>query len=387
MDYTGKRVLLLDGYGRQIPSLLRQLHRLSCVVTTLCDSRLDVGFTSRYPARRIVEPGIREDAELLRRVIDRELASGCYDVIFPVIERSTDILSAYVRDGKVCDVKVLCAPYDAFVRAYDKQQTMTACMDHGIPCPLTRRDGEDLTEFISRAGFPLACKPRRGSGSAGFKKVAGPAELDAYIADGSIRPEEYVIQQYIPQSGHMFNCYVFMDDAHEPMFALPVETSRWFPPDGGAGCFAQTVDRPDVTESAVKLLRALGWAGMGQVSFMSDPRDGSVRVTEINGRISAGIRICEVTGCDPVKYLLDRAYGEPMTPVSHRIPTGIGLRYFHTDILWLLKSPNRWKTKPNWFDFRKNVDYIFSWSDPLPFFSYAVEHILSYKKDMEKRKH
>lgn len=65
----------------------------------------------------------------------------------------------------------------------------------------------------------------------------------------------------------------------------------------------------------------------------------------------------------------------------------VALRYFHTDIVWLFKSPNRFKAKPSWFNFRKNHDYIWSWRDPMPFFTYTIEHIQTYKKDMAKRKH
>ena len=120
---------------------------------------------------------------------------------------------------------------------------------------------------------------------------------------------------------------------------------------------------------------------------MMDSRDKTAKVTEINGRISAGIKMMEYAGCTPVKYMLDKAYGEKLVPMTKPIREGLGLRYFHTDIMWLIKSPNRFSAKPNWFDFRRSRDYIFSWADPIPFFSYAIEHMMTYKKDMSKRKH
>ena len=92
MDYKGIRILVLDGYGRQIPAILSELHELGCVITTMNDRKLDVGYSSRYPDKRIVMKGIRVDDELMREAIDREVASGNYDVIFPVLEKSTDIL-------------------------------------------------------------------------------------------------------------------------------------------------------------------------------------------------------------------------------------------------------------------------------------------------------
>lgn len=387
MDFKGIRVLLLDGYGRQIPSILHQLHGLGCVVTTVNESKLDVGYTSRYPKKRIVQAGIREDKEIYRSVIERELATGEYDVAFPMLEKSTDILHALSAEGKVGDTKIIAAPPEAFQKAYDKQETMRICTENGIPCPATKMDNESLDEYLSRVRFPLACKPRKGSGSAGFKKVSSREELEAYIADGTIKVDEYVIQEYIEDIQYMVNCYVMMDDAHRPAFKVVVKTYRWYPINGGPGCFARTVDEPAAAESAAKLLAKMNWSGMAQVSFMMDGKDGVPKVGEINGRISAGIKMCEFAGCTPVKYMLQRAYGEALTPMDKPVPVGLGLRYFHTDILWFLKNPKRFSAKPSWFDFRKSRDYIFSWRDPVPFFSYAIEHAMTYKKDMDKRKH
>lgn len=386
MDYKGIKVLLLDGYGRQIPSLLHQLHQQGCIVTTMCESKLDVGYTSRYPKKKILVPGIRDNVVIYKEVIHKELENG-YDVLFPVLEKATDICISGEIQNKYPNLKIIAAPREAFLRAYDKQQTMEACMKNGIPCPVTKMDDMTMEEFLEKVSFPLAAKPRKGSGSAGFKKIHNKDELDRYIENGDIVVDEYVIQEFIPQDKYMCNCYVMMDDEHTPIYSVAIQTYRWYPVDGGPGCFARTVDQPDVTRNAEKLFKALGWSGFGQVSFMMDSRDNIPKVTEINGRISAGVKIVEYAGCEPVKHLLDRAFNQKMSPLTNKIPEGLGLRYFHADIMWLLKSPNRFTAKPSWFDFRKSKDYIFSWRDPLPFFSYAIEHALTYRKDMDKRKH
>lgn len=385
-DYKGKKVLLLDGYGRQIPSLLRQLSKLGCKVTTICESKLDVGYTSRFPSKRIVVRGIREDIVKYRLVINEELSNG-YDILFPVLEKATDICTDGEISKKHPELKIIAASRDAFQKAYDKQLTMEACMRNGIPCPRTKLEEESMDEYLSTVSFPLAAKPRKGSGSAGFKKIHDREELLKFIDDGTIIPEEYVIQEFIPQDKYMCNCYIMMDDEHIPVYSLSLRTYRWYPIDGGPGCFARTLNQPEVTRNAIKLFKTLEWSGFGQVSFMMDSRDNTPKVTEINGRISAGIRIMEYAGCTPVLYMLERAYGKKLNPISRSIEEGLGLRYFHTDVLWFLKSPDRWKAKPNWFNFRRTVDYIFSWSDPLPFFSYAIGHARTYKKDMKKRKH
>ncbi|MCI8566623.1 MAG: ATP-grasp domain-containing protein [Lachnospiraceae bacterium] len=387
MNYAGKRVLLLDGYGRQVPSLLHQLHGLGCKVTTICESKLDVGYTSRYPVKKVVIHGIRENATLYRKAIEKELCEEKYDVIFPVLEKATDICLSDNMQTKFPDLKIIAAPREAFLKAYDKQQTMALCMKNNIPCPLTKRADETWSEYLAKVSFPLAIKPRKGSGSAGFKKIHNRQELEQFMASGTLIVENYVIQEFIPQNKYMCNCYVMMDDEHNPMYSVAIQTYRWYPVDGGPGCFARTVDQPLVTENAIKLFKALDWSGFGQVSFMMDSRDNIPKVIEINGRVSAGIKMVEYAGCTPVKYMMDRAFGQKMIPKKEKIKEGLGLRYFHTDILWLLKSPDRFRTVPSWFDFRKSKDYIFSWADPIPFFSYAIEHTMTYQKDMEKRKH
>ena len=387
MDYKGIRILVLDGYGRQIPAILSELHELGCVITTMNDRKLDVGYSSRYPDKRIVKKGIREDDELMRQAIESEVASSNYDVIFPVLEKSTDILLTMKEEGKCDHVKVIAAPREAFLQAYDKELTMKVCQENGIPCPRTKMDDETMDEYLSKVMFPLACKPRKGSGAAGFKKVDSREELEKYISEGVIDVSKYVIQEYIPQTDYRYGSRVMLDKNGKCIYDVTVQSCRSFPIDGGPGCYIRTIDRPDINSYAERLLQAMGWAGFAHVSFIMDPRDWTPKVIEINGRIPASIKICMIVGAQPVKTLLDYVYGEELKPMTKKIPEMVALRYFHTDIVWLFKSPNRFKAKPSWFDFRKNHDYIWSWRDPKPFFTYTIEHMQTYKADMKKRQH
>lgn len=377
----------MDGYGRQIPTLLKQLHELGCIITTVNDSKLDVGYTSRYPKHRILIKGCRENIDDLRAFVEKGLQMGDYDVIFPVLERSTDLMLMLQEDGKTKDVKVVCAPRESFIQAYDKQKTMEVCMEIGVPCPITKSDNESLDDYLKKVSFPLACKPRKGSGGAGFKRVDNLEQLNHYIANKTIKIDEYVIQEFIPQSDYQYGTYIMMNNDSKPIYTIPVQTCRWFPIDGGPGCFVKTINRTDIKQYAEKLMSRLKWKSFGHISFIMDPRDNTPKLMEINGRIPAGIKMCDYAGVHPVKTMLDLFYGEKVLPVTRQIPEGLCMRYSHTDIMWFVKSKNRFKATPSWFDFRKNRDYIFSWRDPLPFFSYSIEHVLTYHRDMKKRKH
>lgn len=387
MDYNGKRVLVLDGFGRQQASILRQLHDLGCIITTVNDCKLDVGYASRYPHKRLVENGIRDDEALYKQVIERELSTGHYDIVFPMLEKSTNILTLMKENGQLGEVKAIVAPRAAFMKAWDKEETMKTCQEIGVPCPRTKMDDETLDEYLSKVMFPLACKPRKGTGSAGFKKVDNLEELERYISDGVIKVDEYVIQEFIPHSGTRYSNRVFLDKNQQVVFDVGTQIFRSFPVDGGPGCYSRTINRPDVKEYAERLLKKLEWVGLAHVCFMLDPRDNTPKIIEINGRIPSGIKICDLVGVKTVKAMFDLAYDVPMEPYPTDFPEGEALRYIHTDIMWLLKSPDRFRSKPSWFDFRKNHDYIWSWRDPWPFFTYAVEHIRTYKEEMKKREH
>ena len=92
MDYKGIRVLVFDGYGRQVPTILKQLHELGCIITTINDSRLDIGYTSRYPSRKIVIKGCRESADVMRPFLEQSIKEEKFDVLFPLLEKSTDLV-------------------------------------------------------------------------------------------------------------------------------------------------------------------------------------------------------------------------------------------------------------------------------------------------------
>lgn len=294
MNYKGKKVLLLDGYGRQIPSILKQLHELGCIVTTMNASNLDVGYTSRYPKKRIVVKGIRENKKIYGKAILKALKKDDYDILFPILEPSTDICTSSNIEKLYPALKIICAPRESFLKAYDKQLTMKACMENDIPCPVTKMEDETLEEYLSKINFPIAAKPRKGSGGAGFKKINSREELESYIQRGIITIDEYVLQEFIPKGGLQYGGYVLMDQNHEPQSTLVVESCRWFPIDGGPGCYIRTINHEGMMDSTQRLLKKLNWKGFGHVGFIMDPRDGIPKVMEINGRIPASIIISKL---------------------------------------------------------------------------------------------
>ncbi len=385
MDFKGIRVLVLDGYGRQIATIVQQLHYLGCIITTINTSKLDVGYTSRYPKKKLLYPETKYDMNALKTVLDREIMSGDYDVVFPMLEPSTELCLQNEQFYRKY-VKIIAAPKEAFEKAYNKQKTMIACMDNNIPCPITKRDEETFEEYINKVGYPIAVKPRKGIGSIGFHRVNNYEEFEKLLSRG-FDISKNVIQQYIPQTDTQYVGFYMLDRHQEMKMGIICNKHRWYPIDGGASCYIRTVNRPDILEHGYRLLKAIDWQGEAFIDFIGDPREnGLAKVMEINGRIPASIKMAWVAGAPLMKQELQYAYGLPVENFNSKVPEGIGLRYLQADLLWFLKSPNRFKVNPSWFDFSNSKDYIWSWNDPVPFFTYTLSHLLTYNEDIGKRR-
>jgi len=69
-----------------------------------------------------------------------------------------------------------------------------------------------------------------------------------------------------------------------------------------ASTFVETVDDPTTSATAVRLIETLRYTGIVEVEFKRDPRDGKLKLLDINPRVGAGtvsvglrgstIRIC-----------------------------------------------------------------------------------------------
>ena len=384
MNFKGIRVLLLDGFCRQNAVLLKELNDLGCVVTTLNDSKLDVGYASKYPKKKMLDNRFKKDINYYEELIIKLAKTGQYDVIFPVIEESTEIV-ARNHDELTKYVKVIAPPLDAFEKAHDKQLTMKICMENGINCPITKMDNETIDEYLAKVDFPLALKPRQGRGSVGFKKVCNREELMSLIDNGTVKVEEYAIQEFIDEAEVHRVSYTFIDDNDEVKSSMISKSTRPYPLGIGTNSLFESVDMPDIREQSEKLLKLMGWRGYASVCFIENENDRVPKVMEINGRISASFKISVLAGLHIVKQLMERAFGMEVSPAPTKLKYGIRVSHSQSGVLWFIKSKDRFRKEPSSTGCRTKKDVVFSISDPVPYFAYSLQGVKKYKKEMKKR--
>jgi len=381
-DYSGIRVLVLDGASRQILGVLCGLHDLRCEITTVSGSKLDNGYMSRYPKKRLLAHTNNKE-ELLAFVLN-EVKTKKYDVLLALSDGTMDMVTkAYVELSQY--VRIPFPQREIFMKAYNKQETMEICMNNGIPCPITKRENETIEEFIAKVGYPIVAKPRMACGSMGLKIIRDKEQLYKLIEGKVIEIDEYVFQEYIPQTGTQYNVHLFMDDNRNLASNLVTEKNRWYPIDGGASCMCRTTLNQQVHDDAERLLKAVKWRSYCEIEMIEDPRDGISKVMEINGRASASIKIMYLAGINVAKQMLQLAYGEEIEKYDEA-KEDIRMRCLLTDVLWFLQSPDRFTRKPSWFSFVRTHDVIFKWKDPIPFFTFIIQSIPNYRKAMQQRK-
>ena len=383
--YSKVHVLLIEGRARQVMPLMESLHNLGCHVTTYNASKLDMGYASRFPDKKIMSFCDAKDPRKSWKAISKELKSGKYDLVIPLNDFVAIMLSQHKEELKPY-VTVAANDWDIFQYASDKLKTMKVCMENGIPCPKTFLADESLTDLSSLdLTYPICIKPRTGFSAVGFRMIESPADLEHVVSATKKKYGAPLIQEYIPQTDLQYKAELFIDKDGKTKSCCIFSKVRWYPLSGGSSTLNMSVHRPDIQESCERLLKAIHWRGYADIDLIQDPRDNTAKIMEINPRITGSVKICYACGINFSEQILQDYLDIPVSEYMD-YPEGQYLRYIHTDLLWFIKSKTRFTCKPSWFDFRHSVDQIWSLRDPWPFITYSLANVTKLKADSMKRK-
>lgn len=385
MDFKKIRVLVLDGSGKQPHAMIKGLKEIGCHVTVMCSSKHGSCYVSNIPDKKILVEGLTPQHEKYIPYLLKQAKSGKYDVLMPIGEMSTNMVTQYEAEFTKY-VKLACAPRETYIKAFNKQITFDTALQAGIPCPYTRHSSQSIEDFLSHAKFPVIIKPRQGLGSIGFHKFETEEEFRGYLADPEFNVDEYVVQEFVNFEKRI-GANIFVDQKGNVCSAYAVEVLRWFPIDAGAGVLIQTVDAHEVLDYAGKLLKALKWKGFANVGFMIDKETGEPRLLEINGRIPASIKMAYMCGFNISRQMLEMVFDEDVIRYKENKKFGMYIRHFDTDIAWFLKSRDRFRTKPSWFSWKNTKEVLFDIRDSRPFWTHLFQQIFNYRTTIKKKQH
>lgn len=283
------------------------------------DTRLDIGAYSRY-LRPLLCADPRRAAEALCDSLiglARELTRR------PVLMPLGDDWALYVSDHRS-----RLSPHYSFVQSpaallaslTDKAETYDLARRHGLDVArhVVVADVSDLERAGAEVGYPCFLKPARSPDWAQpeARAVLGQTKLLCARTPSSLRAaferarpfaERHVVQELVPgpdTDNYYVVCYVDAKGGPRARFVHRKLLMR--PPGRGVGCLIESVRDDGLAARGMDFLLALGHLGLGGLEFKRDPRDGRLKLLDLNPRWGIGDSLAAACGIDMAwLYYLD----------------------------------------------------------------------------------
>ncbi len=283
------------------------------VPVLVIDDRPSISRASRYVQRVLRVPDLQTehgvlDALMLARA--RHPVTGW--VLYPTKDEQVAAIAAN-RAALTGHFRVPTPEFDCVRAAWDKRETYRLAARLGIPIPRTwfPRTEADLAEID--VSTPLAVKPSikehffYATGAKAWR-ADGRAELLAtFRRAAAIVPDgEVIVQEMIRGGPDEQFAYCAFFAAGRPVASMTVQRFRQHPRDfGRSSSYVHTISVPELEQTSMRLLRAIGYYGLVELEYMRDPRDGVYRLLDVNPRTWGYHSLGKEAGVD-FPYLLFR---------------------------------------------------------------------------------
>ncbi len=299
---------------------IRSLGRAGVRVLALDHRPSALGFRSRY-AEPVLCPDPQDEdafvsflAELGEKLEAPVPVFATHDEPLNAIARGADRLGERFRYPF--------PPWAVLARIQDKRAQIEAAERAGIAVPHTATPGSaaEARASAEELGYPVLVKP---SSTEGFKRRFGrqafrcetAADVERAYADA----EEYepLVQELIPGGdGTLFTLGSYLSADGEALGVFCGRKLRQTPPGVGTCRVGEALWAEDVVEQGLRLLHEVGHTGLSQVEFKRDPRDGVLRLMEINPRLWQWHGLATACGVDLPRIAYEDLVGERPSPAS-----------------------------------------------------------------------
>lgn len=358
-------VLLLEAYLIQSQVIAKSLHNAGYRVISFCEEKSSYGYHTKYVDEKHLTISCEGHQEEYYQLLLDYIKNHKVSAIIPMSDESARIIAQH-QEEILRFSTVSCPQIDSFIKGYDKNQLMKVCKQLGIGHPLTI----DLSESddLENLKYPAILKPNITSGGRGMSIVNNEDELRVIIPKTIEEYGNCHVQEFIPQGGRQIKVQLLVDKNKNLVCSSVMQKTRWYPVKGGSSCCNITIEEPQLVNDCFSVLKELNWRGFADFDVIEDPRDKTLKIMEINPRVPACIKNTVLSGIDWGEIIVNDIRQLPQKTYNY-LPGNV-LRFLGFDILWFLKSPDRFSTKPSWFKFfGKNVSYQdLDWSDFGSFF-------------------
>lgn len=256
------------------------------------------------------------------------ILSACRDTGAVAVHPGYGFLSENQAFAEACGQAgvTFIGPSAAAMRALgDKRQAREVAENAGVPVVPGAKECDSLEQArkaVADVGFPVLLKAAGGGGGKGMRKVMEPDSLAEHYdaarreAQAAFGDSRLLVEKYVYPARHV-EVQILADGRDavaigERECSLQRRYQKIVEEAPSPGIDAATRER--LFASAVKLARAVGYAGAGTVEFLVGP-DGKHYFLEVNTRLQVEHPVTELcTGLDLVACQIDIARGGALPP-------------------------------------------------------------------------
>lgn len=250
------------------------------------------------------------------RTHDGAVLFACSDeAIQFMASRRSQLASRYQLDDHVAEQQIA---------LLDKRRTLELARQAGVPAPKqwAVEKVTDVDRFSGELDFPVLVRPVH---SHLFQQVYNKKllmvktidELRARLSDAIDHNLQVTVCELIPGPDSLLSSYyTYITTEEEHLFHFTKRVIRRSPPNFGAGVYHITEWLPETAELGRRFFHGMGFRGLGNIEFKRDPRDGLLKIIEVNARFTAAQELLVRSGMDIAWIIYCHVAGMPRPHVS-----------------------------------------------------------------------
>jgi D-aspartate ligase len=307
-----------------------------------------------------------------------------------------EAISLVIQDWQAFSERYVLEPCPPKTRLklLDKLSTYESASACGVAHPRFWRlePGEGTAEVARICRFPVIVKPRLSQHwrlvGRKYLRADNTLELKRQYDRYASFNIAVIAMEFIPGADDRYcSYYTYIDQDGAPLFHFTKRVVRRHPVNEGGTTYHITDWNPEVAEKGLRLFQHVGLRGLGNIEFKRDPRDGELKLIEVNARYTAGNAVVTLSGIDQALLSYSQLTGWPYeTPHSYRknlvmwdpIPDYLAFHALHLRreiTLWQwLRQVGRADTTP-----------LYDLRDPLPGLHHVASTAIAAVKHLYKR--
>ncbi len=348
---------------------IRCLGRAGVPVIALDHRSWALGFRSRYCLPVLAPDPLTDERGFVSFLVDLADVLGVPAPIFPTHDEHLNTLARHKPE--LGERFLYPFPgWDVLQPLQSKRYQLETAERLGLATPATfhPRSLEDARGAVEQVGYPVLVKP---SENVVFKRLhrrqafycTGSDELErAYRLTADYEP---MLQEFVPGGDeYLWTLGAYIAADREVLARFCGRKLRQTRENMGSARVGEALWDDEVVDSGIALLRALGFHGIAQVEWKRDPRNGQLKLIEVNPRLWQWHSLSGACGADVIgsayRDLVGRRSGPARSDASGK---RWAISIMHGQGFALQKPPY--------------VDPVFAFDDPKPGAVHAARFTLA----------